>query len=90
MLYYAIDDVHVTVLIRAEDYDCFSWSGVESVGDESPYVSSVRSHLRAYVPLIRDFFAERRKYFAHFCLKLATQLVNKFMGALFRLVIYAG
>lgn len=66
---------------------CFSWNGVESVGDESPYVSAVRSHLRSSVPLIRDFFADRRKYFAHFCLKLATQLVNKFLGALFRYVL---
>lgn len=41
-------------------------------------------HLRQLVPLIRDYFSDRRKYFAHFCLKLATQLVNKYLGALFR------
>jgi len=54
------------------------------VGDESAYISAIRSHLRQTVPLIRDYFSDRRKYFAHFCLKLATQLVNKFLGALFR------
>lgn len=61
-----------------------SWANVESVGDESAYISAIRKHLRATVPLVRDYFTERRKYFAHFCLKLATQLVNKFLGAVFR------
>lgn len=57
---------------------------MESVGDESAYVSSIRKHLRSSIPLIRDYFSNRRKYFAHFCLKLASQLVNKFLGSLFR------
>ena len=57
---------------------------IESVGDESPYLHSLRKHLRSSVPRIREYFADRRKYFAHFCLKLASQLVNKFLGALFR------
>jgi hypothetical protein len=61
-----------------------SWSNVEAVGDESPYVGALRRHLRSAVPQIREYFADRRKYFAHFCLKLASNLVNKFLGALFR------
>ena len=61
-----------------------SWMSVETVGDESAYVSALRKHLRTIVPLIRDYFSDRRKYFAHYCLKLATQIVNKFLGALFR------
>ncbi|KAL3095313.1 hypothetical protein niasHS_007412 [Heterodera schachtii] len=40
--------------------------------------------IKASVPLIRDYFSDRRKYFAHFCLKLASQLVNRFLGALFK------
>lgn len=62
----------------------FSWMAIESVGDESAYITAIRTHLRAIVPLIRDYFSDRRKYFAHFCLKLATQIVNKFLGSIFR------
>ncbi|VDM25533.1 unnamed protein product, partial [Toxocara canis] len=92
-LFYSISNNSLSVLVQDVEFACdaalqamikINWNGVESVGDESPYVSSIRSHLRSSVPLIRDFFADRRKYFAHFCLKLATQLVNKFLGALFR------
>lgn len=57
---------------------------VESVGDESAYITAIRTHLRSIVPLVRDYFFDRRKYFAHFCLKLATQIVNKFLGSIFR------
>ncbi|VDN32150.1 unnamed protein product [Gongylonema pulchrum] len=91
-LFYSISNSALSVLVQDVESTCdaalqammkINWNGVENVGDESPYVSAIRSHLRSSVPLIRDFFADRRKYFAHFCLKLATQLVNKFLGALF-------
>lgn len=82
--YASISASNFKVIDNLNNQKFFSWNGVENVGDESPYVSSIRSHLRSSVPLIRDFFIDRRKYFAHFCLKLATQLVNKFLGALFR------
>uniref|UniRef100_A0A183CBA2 Ribosome biogenesis protein NOP53 n=1 Tax=Globodera pallida TaxID=36090 RepID=A0A183CBA2_GLOPA len=61
-----------------------NWSSIDQVGDESSYISTIRKNLRASVPLIRDYFSDRRKYFAHFCLKLATQLVNRFLGAIFK------
>lgn len=60
------------------------WSAVDGVGDESPFVGAIRSHLRAAIPRLRDLLSDRRKYFAHLCLKLATQLSHKFVGALFR------
>ncbi|VDN92232.1 unnamed protein product [Brugia pahangi] len=92
-LFYSISNSALSVLVQDVESSCDAalqtmvkknWNGVESVGDESLYVSSIRSHLRSSVPPIRDFFVDRRKYFAYFCLKLATQLVNKFLGALFR------
>uniref|UniRef100_A0A915PFA0 Vacuolar protein sorting-associated protein 53 homolog n=1 Tax=Setaria digitata TaxID=48799 RepID=A0A915PFA0_9BILA len=92
-LFYSISNTALSVLVQDVESTCdaalqamvkINWGGMESVGDESSYVSAIRSHLRSNVPLIRDFFIDRRKYFAHFCLKLATQLVNKFLGALFR------
>ena len=47
------------------------WQNVESVGDQSTYVSSVAAHLRANIPLIRDNLAPARKYFVNFCHKFA-------------------
>ena len=47
------------------------WQNVESVGDQSAYVSSVAAHLRANIPLIRDNLAPARKYFVNFCHKFA-------------------
>ncbi|CAJ0942568.1 unnamed protein product, partial [Mesorhabditis belari] len=61
-----------------------NWMGVDAVGDESPFIGSIRTHLKQGVPVIRDLLSDRRKYFAHFCLKLATQLSHKFVGSIFR------
>uniref|UniRef100_A0A7E4W585 Vacuolar protein sorting-associated protein 53 homolog n=1 Tax=Panagrellus redivivus TaxID=6233 RepID=A0A7E4W585_PANRE len=92
-LFYSISNNALTTLVQDVEAACdaalqamgkINWAGIEGVGDESAYVSAIRSHLRHSVPLIRDYFSDRRKYFAHFCLKLATQLVNKFYGSLFR------
>ncbi|KAK0416221.1 hypothetical protein QR680_012354 [Steinernema hermaphroditum] len=92
-LYYGISNSALAVLVQDVECTCdaalqvmtkTNWSAIEGVGDESAYVHSIRKHLKEAVPKIRDYFSDRRKYFAHFCLKLATQLVNKFLGALFR------
>ncbi|TKR77009.1 hypothetical protein L596_018061 [Steinernema carpocapsae] len=92
-LFYGISNNALAVLVQDVESTCdaalqamtkTNWSAVEGVGDESAYVHSIRKHLKEAVPKIRDYFSDRRKYFAHFCLKLATQLVNKFLGALFR------
>ncbi|KAH7731207.1 Vps53-likeN-terminal family protein [Aphelenchoides avenae] len=92
-LFYSISNNALTTLVQDVESACdaalqtmtkINWAGIEAVGDESAYVSAIRKHLRASVPLVRDYFSDRRKYFAHFCLKLATQLVNKYLGALFR------
>jgi len=36
-------------------------------------------HLRATVPKLRDYLADRRKYFAHLCLKFVQQLLLKYV-----------
>ncbi|KAI6188011.1 Vacuolar protein sorting-associated protein 53-like protein [Aphelenchoides besseyi] len=92
-LFYSISNNALQTLVQDAEISCdaalqamtkINWVNVETVGDESAYVSAIRKHLRSIVPLIRDYFSDRRKYFAHFCLKLATQIVNKFLGAIFR------
>ncbi|CAB3401364.1 unnamed protein product [Caenorhabditis bovis] len=80
-----VQDVESTCDAALQSINKVNWSAVDSVGDESPFIGAMRSHLRQAVPLIRDMLTDdRRKYFAHFCLKLATQLAHKFVGALFR------
>ncbi|GMT18985.1 hypothetical protein PFISCL1PPCAC_10282 [Pristionchus fissidentatus] len=91
--FYSIANSALSVLVNDLEISCdaalqamtkINWSNVESVGDESSFVSSIRSHLKQSVPAVRDLLADKRKYFAHLCLKLATQLSHKFVGALFR------
>lgn len=48
-----------------------NWQGVETVGDQSPYVNAISGHLKATVPLIRDQLASSRKYFTQFCVKFS-------------------
>lgn len=92
-LFYSISNKSLVILVQDAEMLCepslqamtkINWSNIEQVGDESPYVSTIRKNLRSTVPLIRDYFTERRKYFAHFCMKLASNLVNKFLGAIFK------
>ena len=45
------------------------WQGVETVGDQSPYVTQIGRHILDTVPVIRDNLASARKYFTNFCLK---------------------
>lgn len=92
-LFYGITNNALAVLVQDAEITCdaslqamakTNWSSIEAVGDESPYVSSIQKSLRSIVPQVREYFADRRKYFAHFCLKLTQNFVNKFLGTLFR------
>ncbi|KAK5982781.1 Vacuolar protein sorting-associated protein 53, partial [Trichostrongylus colubriformis] len=91
--FYGIANQALAVLVQDLEGTCdaalqaiskITWSTVDGVGDESAFVGAIRSHLRAAIPRLRDLLSDRRKYFAHLCLKLATQLSQKFVGALFR------
>ncbi|PAA84950.1 hypothetical protein BOX15_Mlig013578g1, partial [Macrostomum lignano] len=61
-----------------------SWNTVEAVGDQSPYVSSIGSHLSTNVPVIRDGLTSSRKYFTQFCSKFVSTFAPKFRAALFK------
>lgn len=45
------------------------WSSVETVGDQSSYVSTIVAHLRHTIPSIRDQLSSCRKYFTQLCVK---------------------
>uniref|UniRef100_A0AC35TLR8 Vacuolar protein sorting-associated protein 53 homolog n=1 Tax=Rhabditophanes sp. KR3021 TaxID=114890 RepID=A0AC35TLR8_9BILA len=79
-----VNDIEVFYENIFQDMVKRDWSKIKSVGDESPFIVQLRNHLKETIPLIRDYFSDIRKYFAHFCLKLATQLVNKYLGVVYR------
>ncbi len=60
------------------------WSNVESVGDQSPYVSALANYVKQSVPLIRDNLASSRKYFTQFCLKVVNSFIPKFLQHVYR------
>jgi hypothetical protein len=67
-----------------QKYSDYSWSSADAVGDESAYIRSMCAHLRHITPILRDYLAERRKYFGHLCLKFVQQLLVKYVSCVFR------
>uniref|UniRef100_A0A8C4R3U2 Vacuolar protein sorting-associated protein 53 homolog n=1 Tax=Eptatretus burgeri TaxID=7764 RepID=A0A8C4R3U2_EPTBU len=60
------------------------WQNVEHVGDQSPYVTSIISHIKQNVPVVRDYLASARKYFTQFCIKFANSFIPKFINHVFK------
>ncbi|KAL1129412.1 hypothetical protein AAG570_013939 [Ranatra chinensis] len=60
------------------------WQNVESVGDQSGYVTAITSHLKTTVPTIRDNLASSRKYFTQFCIKFANSFIPKFIQSVYK------
>lgn len=56
-----------------------SWNSLESVGDQSSYVTRVESGFKRTVPLVRANLSKARKYFTQFCLKLANSFVSRYV-----------
>ncbi|KAF6029073.1 VPS53 [Bugula neritina] len=49
----------------------FSWNTLETVGDQSNYISSIIVHLKNNIPVIRVSLSSSRKYYTQFCIKFA-------------------
>lgn len=62
----------------------FSWQTVESVGDQSPYVTAVAAHIRTTVPILREGLASARKYFVNFCSKFANSFIPSYITYLYK------
>lgn len=60
------------------------WQNITSVGDQSPYITSIRSHLHSTVPIIRDSLASSRKYFTQFCVRFADEFVRRFIAGVYK------
>ncbi|CAG9770820.1 unnamed protein product [Ceutorhynchus assimilis] len=60
------------------------WQNIDAVGDQSPYITSITTHLKTTVPIIRDNLAHSRKYFTQFCIKFANSFIPKFIQSIYK------
>ncbi|XP_050309102.1 vacuolar protein sorting-associated protein 53 homolog isoform X2 [Anthonomus grandis grandis] len=60
------------------------WQNIEAVGDQSSYITTMTSHLKATVPVIRDNLAHSRKYYTQFCIKFANSFIPKFIQNIYK------
>ena len=83
----------VGLLVRELEASCrpalsamtkLSWAGIEQVGDQSQYVTSLVSVMRATVPRIRDALQTSRKYFTQFCIKFSSQFIPKYISCVYK------
>lgn len=60
------------------------WQNVDSVGDQSPYITAITTHYKTTIPIIRDSLANSRKYFTQFCIKFANSFIPKFVQNIYK------
>ena len=71
-------DPHLSQMVK------MSWVNIESVGDQSPYVSAIINVAKQMIPVVRDNLASSRKHFTQFCVKFANNFIPKFLQHLYR------
>ncbi|XP_038059447.1 vacuolar protein sorting-associated protein 53 homolog isoform X1 [Patiria miniata] len=57
-----------------------NWAAIETVGDQSSYVTAITTHIKQTLPTIRDNLASARKYFTQFCIKFANSFIPRFVS----------
>ena len=60
------------------------WASVDSVGDQSPYVTAIVNIAKQTIPVVRDNLASSRKYFTQFCVKFASRFIPRFLQNLYK------
>lgn len=92
-LFHSVTSSCLAVLLQDLEAACYAplqamtkinWNSVDAVGDESAYVSSIKTHLRQNIVRIRDYMGNARKYFIQLCMKFAGGFMGKFLGSVFR------
>ncbi|UJR25480.1 hypothetical protein I4U23_006826 [Adineta vaga] len=61
-----------------------SWQTLETVGDQSLYVTTIINHLKTIIPIIRNHLGSSRKYFIQFCTTFVSSFIPKFINHLYR------
>ena len=62
-----VADLEASVMPQLTAMTRMPWSSLTSVGDQSPYVTAIVTHLKSQVPLIRDTLFSVRKVFTRKC-----------------------
>ena len=92
-IYHTVITTCIGLLVQELDVNCepalntmikMPWSTVESVGDQSAYVTAIVNHMKQTIPLIRDNLANSKKYFTQFCIKFANTFIPKFLQSLYK------
>uniref|UniRef100_A0A1B6MRN2 Vacuolar protein sorting-associated protein 53 homolog n=1 Tax=Graphocephala atropunctata TaxID=36148 RepID=A0A1B6MRN2_9HEMI len=60
------------------------WQTLDSIGDQSEYVTAITSNLKATVPFVKDRLSSSRKYFTQFCIKFSNSFIPKFTQNLYK------
>ncbi|CAG9854453.1 unnamed protein product [Phyllotreta striolata] len=60
------------------------WQNVDTVGDQSSYITAITTHLKTNVPIIRENLSQSRKYFTQFCIKFANSFIPKFIQNIYK------
>jgi len=60
------------------------WQSIETVGDQSAYVSAIVGHLHKSIPVIRDNLYSSRKYFTQFCIKFVNSFIPRFINNIYK------
>jgi len=60
------------------------WQSIETVGDQSGYVTAIVQHLHKAIPLIRNHLYSSRKYFAQFCIKFVNSFIPRFINNIYK------
>ncbi|XP_022667967.1 vacuolar protein sorting-associated protein 53 homolog [Varroa jacobsoni] len=61
-----------------------NWASLEAVGEQSPFVNAIGSHLSHNMTLLRDALANSRKYLTQFCVKFSSGFMSKYIHHLLR------
>ena len=92
-VYHNVTNSCLQLLVRELAVNCepaltamakMSWSTVETVGDQSAYVTALANHVKQAIPLIRDNLVNSRKYFTQFCVKFVSSFIPRFVQNLHR------
>ncbi|XP_065054602.1 vacuolar protein sorting-associated protein 53 homolog [Rhopilema esculentum] len=60
------------------------WQSIETVGDQSGYITAMTTHMKQAIPVIRDSLQSSRKYFTQFCIKFVNSFIPRFINYIYK------
>ncbi|XP_065166273.1 vacuolar protein sorting-associated protein 53 homolog [Atheta coriaria] len=60
------------------------WQNIDSVGDQSPYITALTTHFKTTVPVVRHCLSNSRKYFTQFCIRFVNSFIPKFIQTIYK------